>query len=291
METILDSIAAVEAALERRAFVVEETGEQDSADALLDSIRLVSAALPPPPETSETASDPGRLVETVLKMSHEVLRALPLPDVELGDVDLAILPLIGRRFDENLHSDFLAGLLEPAVVGNLAQAVFARLFRAGRPEGAPSHDEIGHLVVRRERRLDRLDGRLAGCKRGARRLDVVARGRSHVLVIENKVWTGESVDQTKDYAEVVTRAYPEHQPCLLLLSPHGRHGADRRFRGLSYARLHSILVECRPDAGSHPHARTLLDTYIREVAAAFLYEEFTAFAKVRRLLEERGYHA
>ena len=154
----------------------------------------------------------------------------------------SILRTIGRLFDENLHSDILAALLDGDASGEFAQILFDFLFSATgkRPGRVPSYQ-----FAKREVPLHQLD--TTQTEAGQRRIDVLVVRPKAMLVIENKLLSSESFRQTDDYAAAVTRAYAaegiKKDIAMLLLSPLGTPPANPRFVGISYTSQRDFVAQ------------------------------------------------
>lgn len=196
--------------------------------------------------------------------------------------------MIGRRYDENLHSDFVAALLDPRLLGHQARVLFARLFELG-GGGSLDPTAIGFQVAYRETRLDALDPALEGTYLGARRLDVLARTARGVMVVENKVLARESQAQTTDYHRVLEERYGGKRAlAFVMLSPEGRPGRDPAFRGVGYGQLFEVLCELDA-ADATPQGEVLLSTYLSALSEIFIEPERLAIERTRSRLKGAGY--
>ena len=99
---------------------------------------------------------------------------------------------------------------------------------------------------RREVRLDSLNCRLGGTAIGARRIDILVHTDEHIFIIENKVHSAESAEQTQDYFRAISDGLGKnHQIVYLLLSPDGRSAQCRHFSPISYIDLFGLILEAK----------------------------------------------
>lgn len=247
--------------------------------------RVVSLVRELGPAASKLDAEVKRALFEVSWQSHRVHKPPQIPE---GGTH-SILRMIGRHYDENLHSDFLAALLRTETAGDCARQLFSRLLSlaCGKPIQT---EEVGSIIAYREVRLDHLEPTLSGTPLGARRLDVLARSRAGILVIESKVWTTESETQTADYHAVLGRRYPGLETLgFLLLSPDGKRGQDRAFRGISFAELFEHLGSVRKAKGAGVGAQMILGAYVDTLCNAFAEPDARAHSRSRESLRKEGF--
>ena len=129
---------------------------------------------------------------------------------------------------------------------------------------------------------------------GGRRIDIflVSKADKFVCLVENKIGSGESQDQLRDYLSGVEGTYDDHTPFPVFLTPDGREPENeedgKRYVPIGYQSIHDIMERVLETRGStisasvagflSQYARTLrrhvLDTKdnIDELAAQ-LYEK------------------
>lgn len=149
--------------------------------------------------------------------------------------------LLGVADSELAHSRIVEWLLTPTGRHGLGDRVLQALLFAGWP-GFPIPD-TGSAIVRRE--VERRD------EEATSRADVVAWMGSTILVVENKVWADEAIEQ----CEILHRHWRGEASDVrwLLLSLEGRlprsattPEATAAWRGISYRQLAGLLQRLVP---------------------------------------------
>lgn len=234
------------------------------------------------------ASASHDLKRPITETAYQSVRRRRLPAVRVGGGP-SLQRLIGRSHDENLHSDFLAALLRTATAGDLARQLFIRLFSIAVDRSLAAF-ETSPVTALREVRIDQLVPASVGSPVGARRLDILARCGKAVLVIESKVWTDESDSQTADYRRAVEARYGHTSHLgFLLLSPDGRCGRDRAFRGLSFMDLYDHLIALDLTATSELSGKTLLSSYSNALREIFVEPALISHERSKAALRQEGY--
>jgi len=198
----------------------------------------------------------------------------------------SILRMIDRAYNENLHSDFLAALLKDEQLGAFAHALFEALFSGALPGDCPPGGRAT-IKVRRESRLDSFDPRLTIENGGAARLDIFAQRDRDILIIENKVFTGERENQTIDYLAAIRTAFPQEagfQIGCVLLSPGGMGALSPHFKPLSYLRLFDLLSSLKALATAD--GSQLLTFYCQELYETFINSRAIVQSRVKTFWEE-----
>ncbi len=181
----------------------------------------------------------------------------------------SILKFIDRGSDENLHSDFLITLFDDYKMGDFSQNLLNNLLSNIYSDYATS--ERGYINVYRERRLDEIDNNLSGSDIGARRIDLLIEFNSQILVIENKVDTFESTNQTRDYFQVVEQGYSKSKRrYYLFLSPTGARAEEKHFKGISYFELYSIIKKTQEESQLEEQQSIFVDFYRNELRKTIL---------------------
>ena len=153
----------------------------------------------------------------------------------------SVLRAARRHEDENLHSDFLAAILNSDIAGDFSFYLFDEIIKRTYKDDQ-SRPTPAYQFAKREVQLQAIDK--ASNDSGLRRLDILVHRPNEVMVIENKIWSSESVDQTLDYASAMSRSYRDRKRYCILLSPYGSSGVSREFRGLSYKQLYECIEKC-----------------------------------------------
>lgn len=285
MSDLVESIVGVSKAWQRRRVVGAELRD-DSA--LIESIRTV-ANTGLPVKKAEPVVDRTEIYRGIRDVSAACVRRFRVAVTLVPKQQTSLLDAIGRGQDENLHSDFLSALLDPQKTGALAIELFARLHRRGNPSVAmrPS----AYQITRREVRLDEIMESYAGTDIGARRIDVLVKTRFSILVIENKIGTDESENQTKDYYDAITRRYDPTRWSVscLLLSPSGMRAQHRAFAGISYCELFLMLRELEVCEMAGP-GRYLWELYQEELEHLHISPLQRKLERSAKVLQEAGWH-
>lgn len=266
---LLLSIAAVS-----EACVRSHTSAQGRDETLTCALAAVTALVHEHHEARASAL--AQANDSIHHLSRTVLSSLPaLPRAPKRD---PLLRLIDRHFSENLHSDFLASLLRTSSVGGLAQRLFAELHALGSKSEHPEVNLDDCVFCTRELRLDQLDPSMGESDLEARRIDLLASQGDRYILIESKVWTGESESQTVDYANALEHALGERQSTYLMLSPTGQRAADPRFHSLSFIKLAEVLARVDDDSAG------VLTQYRAELEEIFVAPRRQRIETTRSLL-------
>lgn len=193
-----------------------------------------------------TSALKNNLSEKIIKSIDCVANSIPRLEGGMLPVRRqSILRACRRHTDENLHSAILSSLLDMDITGKFSSIFLSEIVKEIFGEAPDMHPP--YQFSNTEIQLDSL-GYDEGI--GLRRLDILVLRPKEVLVIENKVWSSESDNQTSDYSEAIKRVYPDRRPYCILLSPFGSDGACRDFKGLSYKQLLFCLarsIKLTPD--------------------------------------------
>lgn len=246
------------------------------------------AAYAPPTKVAMMPS--VNAVEPIFEVSHLYLQSLgAMLNLDRGGYEgQSVLGNICRAHDENLHSDFIAALLNPSIFGDFSIELIKSLVRHSYPEFEEA--SIDYVNVYREVRLDKVDQSLVGGEKGARRIDIVVEFDRNVLVIENKVDSGESKEQTDDYFNAVQSGYNKSKNLFFyLLSPSGLPGHHSMFKGLSYFNLVESLIECKPHIKKRSESVETFNFYFSELMKTVVNEYFRFVDRSKSYLKEHGY--
>ena len=73
-------------------------------------------------------SDFSRITRSIFEISSIILhKVYKINSIPIIDRDTSILSLIKKQYNENLHSDFIAALLDPLIMEEFANRLFIRL--------------------------------------------------------------------------------------------------------------------------------------------------------------------
>jgi len=176
-----------------------------------------------------------------------------LQDLVIGNPDLETLESLLDHFNifeamgavkqEVRHSDFLAYLLNPNQNHGLGDVFVKRLLqksvmRTNIPLTISPIDldvwDMGSLVVRREwRSVD---------------ISLIDELHKLVVIIENKIFSGEHSDQLSRYIHDVKQQYPDYQILGLYLTPEGDEPSNPNYIAISYMLICELvedLIEAR----------------------------------------------
>ncbi len=170
-----------------------------------------------------------------------------------------IFEAIGAVRQELRHSDFLAFLLDPRANHGLGDAFAKRLLQA--VLSSPSAESIPVTPLE----IDLLDLGGMEVERERHRIDVLLLDRNNelVVVIENKIDSGEGSEQLERYLRTVEREHPEWRRLGLFLTPDGVEPSHDEYLAVSYRLVREVvnrLLESRADELG-PTVRALLEHY------------------------------
>lgn len=213
--------------------------------------------------------------ESVKKISLKVLSTKVKPS-ELRYVDnLTFFQAINKECSENFHSDYLAALLNHRVMGKFSFELLREILKAAnQPDCQVS--QSSYLRVNREKSLKQIDDSLSNQEIGERRIDLLIRHNNFVLILENKINSNESENQTTDYFRIVEKVYGQISMQMdeniivagILLSPTKTTPQEERFVNITYSDLYSCLKK----ASEHVVGKFQNEFY--EIYANSLYVQY-----------------
>lgn len=282
-QDLIQSITSVSEKLNEFRKTCHASSEVD-AKALTKSIEIVAKlAISTVDDRAKVSSKD--LVRSVCDLSSLLMSSFPVPEGKEKDPNkTSIMRALRKWSDENLHSDFIAALLDPDRSGPAAFRLFYELAALSTKKPPSISPDASWQSVHREMRLDEIDRTLVGGdEKGARRIDIIALRTDAILVIENKVFTWESEGQTTDYAEAVSRGYdksiPPHKRFFIMLSPVGKPGAAEEFSGVSYYQF-LMLLDNIIDSGENAdndffvfYRNELMSTILRSQIETYRYSK------------------
>ena len=174
------------------------------------------------------------------------------------------LQVLGIENAEIRHSNVLAWLLSPGEAHGLGDAVSRRIAAhvLVSNEGTPENFELSDTFF--------ADFSDAEVLREWQHIDLlfVSRQTQTVILIENKIWSGESPDQLSRYYERVASTFPGFQilPVFLTLEGHEAENDDRYLR-LSHRDVVEIIDHELQSRGStvSPDVATFIGQYLEAV--------------------------
>lgn len=192
-----------------------------------------------------------------------------------------IFEAVGVTRQELRHSTFLAALLDQRYPHGLGDG-FARALLAELPHEVLQSASAGTPRSAAELRLDPLHVR-----REWQNIDILLESPADrlVVIVENKIWTGEHDDQLARYLSIVERHYRDWTIVPLFLTPDGIPPSHPRYHLLDYNRIiglleRLILINNQID----PAARLTLDHYIRMLRRHIVLDADSETARLARRL-------
>jgi hypothetical protein len=154
-----------------------------------------------------------------------------------------IFEALGAVHQEVRHSDFLAFLLNPRQNHGLGDLFVKRLLQE-----AIAQADFSQPVTPID--LDIWDLDDIEVRREWQSIDILILDGLHqlVVIIENKIYSGEHNDQLKRYNQVVKQHYPSYRVLGLFLTPEGEEASDPNYITISYAlicRLVEDIIQTR----------------------------------------------
>ena len=180
-------------------------------------------------------------------------------------------------FDKNeeMHSNFLASLLDPRRTGALGERLIRELLRetldAGRETVPPtSFGGLGRVLDS----LDGMDLRNTLVRREHYHVDVLLTNEDHRLavIVENKIWASEGPGQLDWYDRIIRHTHPGWDVHRVFLSPSGFKPTHPAYVPLSYGTLCGLLDRVVEDGGPtmDPEVRVPARHYARMVRRRIL---------------------
>lgn len=191
------------------------------------------------------------------------------------------LPAIFRKpYDENFISDFLAYILDPYLNGAgldpLKQVVKHFSFSGYKILDNLTIAEKNNIQVLREYTFS-----------GGRRIDILIIIKNHfILAIENKIFSEESDQQTKDYADSIAEAFPDYETLMLFLTLKGKEAQSNQFNPLSYPELVNLLKGVNFDYRDDIRKKILFDEFILHVEEYMMKKQSEAISEQTKLYLE-----
>ncbi|AFM14241.1 PD-(D/E)XK nuclease family protein [Turneriella parva] len=143
----------------------------------------------------------------------------------------SFLDIIRRPFDENTITDYLAYLLD-FDHSEEALAIINWFWNRGNQDPLPiAPADISSFRVKREHTFS-----------DSGRIDLlVFLNGTHLLAVENKIFSGEGISQTESYAASLDEEFPEFKKSMILLSPYSMKPSSDRFVNVLYSELIEYL--------------------------------------------------
>lgn len=169
-----------------------------------------------------------------------------LEELETRLAEFNIFEALGAVRQELRHSDFLAFLLNPSQNHGLDDDFLKRFLKrtlAGLPD-AP----IGAIDI------DVADLRAAVVQREWRNIDILVHDEANrlVVVLENKVGSGEHSDQLVRYRQIACHEFQDCRIVYIFLTPEGDQPSDEAYVPVNYADVAQLVEDVR-----NAHATTI----------------------------------
>ncbi len=238
---------------------IEEHGSIKNASAILESIEAISR-VGKELIISQGSTDFQEIIKSVDTLSYCIYKKYKdYSQIPIGE--FSILKKLNRSYNENIHSDFIASLLNE----NLGEELLKRILLAAGWTDIAEKGVEKIKSVQRECSLESLNYKLKKGKMGARRIDIFVLFDNVAFILENKIWTHESANQTTDYYEAVKNRDHTEEVIGILLSPYRDIPLSREFRPLTYFELFDVLKEL-----SSQYDNKLLNLYRDELKETIL---------------------
>lgn len=231
--------------------------------------RFLELAPPPAPKYDPTVILSGCIKNLSSKVAETRKTISYVPKTKKN-----LLHFLTKDESENFHSDFISALLDTRKSGNLSKEFFAEIVNFVTGETVHHSD----VRSRREISLGEMVEYHKGKELGSRRIDILARNTTHLLVIENKVNSFESDSQTEDYHRV-TLEYNKNllhkkKVVEILLSPQGITPQCSSYFSMSYHDLFEILWRLR-NAHLNESCIPFLDMYLDSLFENYYSKEIS----------------
>ena len=197
--------------------------------------------------------------EAALQALESLIRDDDLETLEELLAEFNLFDVLGIATRELSHSAFLAWLLNPLGSHGLRDYFLRRFLSDAAGEalergmtefGVRPVDvhrwTLNDVVVTTEQQIGI----------GGRRIDIFVEGKadSFVCLVENKIGSGESQDQLRDYLSGVEGAYEDATPFPIFLTPDGREPENeedgKRYVPVGYQSIHDIIERVLETRGS-----------------------------------------
>lgn len=204
---------------------------------------------------------PEQADETTIQAMQELIE----------DPDLEVLARETDRFNifeaieavrrELNHSAFLAYLLDPNQNHGLGDTFTRRFLQSAVAGAQPSSLSI-HPIDLALWDFDQIEVR-----REWRNIDILMIDEAHefVVIIENKIFSGEHSNQLSHYWKIVRAEFPKYRVLGVLLSPEGLAPSEEQYLSISYQEVQTILEKLLAAQSTriHPDVRILIDHYVQ----------------------------
>jgi len=171
-----------------------------------------------------------------------------------------IFETLGAVRQELRHSDFLAYLLDPRQNHGLGDTFVKRFLQ---------HSVAGldpRLLPVNAIELDTMNLNEINVRREYENIDILLTSESNelVVVIENKVVSGEHSSQLQRYYQIIQTQYPDYRKIFLYLTPEGNEPTDINYLPVTYQVILDLLLNISDSRKTTlgPDVLTLIQHYI-----------------------------
>lgn len=171
--------------------------------------------------------------------------------------EVNIFKIINMVDKEAVHSDMLAWLFNPYENHNLNdKAVKGLLMQLSEKDAEYINlllQDYSDLEVYREYTID-----------NCRRIDILMESRNNkvIIIIENKIWSGEGDNQLEDYKKYIDEKYIDYSRIFLYLTPEKeRKEKYKGYTHITYNTIYKILNNLLQDNQIKLEIRTVLKQY------------------------------
>jgi hypothetical protein len=188
-----------------------------------------------------------------------VLADNDLERLEAGLSEVNFFEAIGAVKSELRHSDFLAYLLNPQANHGLGDRFLRRFIQRAILDSNSPASALNALT------LSVAEFAGSTVEREAEDIDILIVNAAHrlVIVIENKIGTGEHDDQLARYSARIKSRFPDYQALHLFLSVDGVEASHEDYIAMSYAKVCDVVEELlrTREASLYPDVAVLLRHY------------------------------
>jgi hypothetical protein len=288
MNTHLNSILLIsDMVTSKKVFkiVSEEVIGSVNSKELIDSLTQVSGAVrgyTPIVSTSTKVKDESKqLISSIRFMSGKIVSDKKNVFFKNSN-NISLLNFLQKQTSENFHSDFIVALLDSKKSGDFALHFFKAILTFC---GVKS--DLGFAMPvssQKEVYLHDLDQSLKGKEKGYRRIDIFANAGDFLLIIENKIKSHESENQTQDYHDACISfnqmLLKKKEIVEVLLSPHGDSPGCNSYISMTYLDLFEILSSLSNDLNPKGEF-VFLDLYLNSLYEQYYRDDLNYFEFIK----------
>ncbi|WP_341875946.1 PD-(D/E)XK nuclease family protein [Defluviitalea saccharophila] len=188
--------------------------------------------------------------------------------------------IFNRTYDENFISDFLAYVLDPLQNGVGIEPLIKVIEEYSERGINILHNltlaEKNNISIMREYTFS-----------NGRRIDILINIQDELIIgIENKIFSSELENQTKDYADSISSSFPDCEYVLLFLTPKGTPPESDDFSSMSYKQLIDQLRKVKFDYRDDIRRKIIFDEFILHVEEYMMNKKSESITDQTRLYLE-----